>query len=250
MPQCWVIITLNSKTCLPLSFQAKQSPCFWVLLYSEADSWWRYCLMIKKKITLSFHKPTSLKCFDRLHVRVAHMYKIQTFYFTHTHTHSTKMINVFSSWWQDVHSVAVRPPKQTQTKTTHGSDVPALRSALLPPFPPHVSCLLAARPLAPSGAPRRSFGLKWPQLLLIHNGCKSASKGFWHMIQHLWCHQQLTCHKTFVKRGEVRDEWGEGLIFNRPLAWNAECFCIKLLRLQTEWLLLENDSIIYHNTIS
>lgn len=38
--------------------------------------------------------------------------------------------------------------------------------------------------------------------------------------------------------------------FQQTFSWNAECFCMKLLRLQTEWLPLESDSIIYHNTIS
>lgn len=88
-------------------------------------------------------------------------------------------------------------------------------------------CLPVGSPNAepsPPAVAHRSFGLKWPQLLLSCEGCKSGSKGFWHMIQHLWCHQQLTCHKTLVKGGGVRDEWGEGLIFNRPLAGTLSAF--------------------------
>lgn len=96
----------------------------------------------------------------------------------------------------------------------------------LPPFPA----------LIPSGNLSALSRFKWSWPLLRHKGCKSAGKGFWHMIQHLWCHQQLTCLKTFEK-------WGS--YCKQNLSWNSLCFCIKLLRLQTEWLLLESDSIIY-----
>lgn len=115
-------------------------------------------------------------------------------------------------------------------KLPHGSDVSALKSCPPPLFI-----------RAPQGGGSRSFILKWTWLLLSYKGCRSASKGFWHLIQHLWCHQQLTCHKTFenTRKCVCVVGGGGGTVIRTPSA-----LCIKQLRLQTEWLLLESDSII------
>lgn len=161
-------------------------------------------------------------------------------HFFNSRTHSTQMINVFSSWWQDGHSLVART-----NKPTHGSDVPALRSAPPPflpvggsrthPHPPgHLTALLASSGLSCCWAtmdvsqPAKVSDI-WSSICDVTNS--------WLVIRPLW-------------KGGSKGWMRRRPYFQQTLSWNAECFCIKLLRLQTEWLPLESDSIIYHNTIS
>lgn len=93
----------------------------------------------------------------------------------------------------------------------HTNKLGQMGQMFLPWRAPNLSTLVdccqshtAALSLRGGGAPRRSFGVKWsPASSLCCSATGDVSqpaKGLWHLLQHLWCHRQLTRHKTVVKR--------------------------------------------------
>lgn len=126
-----------------------------------------------------------------------HIHRTWTFN-SHTHAHM-HMIDVFSSWWQDVHSLVAHT-----NKLTHGSDVLALKSA-------------------PASTPRGLSPLFWPQVAMVARDISQAAK-----VSDIWsCICDVTNSWLVIRplgKREVRNEWGEGLIFNRPLAGTLSAF--------------------------
>lgn len=152
----------------------------------------------------------------------------------------TQVINVSSSWWQDGHCQVAHT-----NKPTCGSDVPALKSA------PHPACLLAALTLSPH-PPLQLTALLASSGLSCCWAARDVSQAA--KVSDIWSSICDVTNSWLV----IRPLWKGGSkgwmrgrsYFQQALSWNAECFCIKLPRFQTEWLPLESDSIIYHNNIS